>query len=107
MKANGVELGDAVGLAAPEPQPITEMMPAMPEMPEPPQPITDMMPAMPEIKVAQETALSDANMIEHLLDIFKKAGVEKVEVFQPGPGVEPLVSMLSIDPTDSQEAGDE
>ena len=41
---------------------------------------------------------------KEMLAALKKAGVEKVEVFQPGPGVEPLVGMLSIDPTDSQEA---
>jgi DNA-directed RNA polymerase subunit beta len=30
--------------------------------------------------------------------------IEKVEVFQPGPAVEPLINMLRADPTDSQES---
>lgn len=37
------------------------------------------------------------------INILKKAKIEKVEVFKPGPCVEPLVSMFNIDPTKSQE----
>lgn len=44
--------------------------------------------------------LLDAEAINNL----KKAGISKVEVFQPNSAVEYLISMFTADPTDSQES---
>jgi len=38
------------------------------------------------------------------INIFRKAKIKKVEVFKPGPCVEPLIKMFEADPTDSQES---